>query len=152
MSKQSDQLFKWVGILAIGYFAFEHLGSAFLSKLGFGRPALSVQSWQATHVAVSFRLPITNNTPVAIPVQSIQGNIKYGNNVLTNFFVSNHFVIEGNGTTQINFEGIIDYAQLTGSIANVIESREWLQALVFEGHVVSNNLIFPFRETVQVGV
>lgn len=115
-------------------------------------PSLRVQSWHPTEVRVEFTQPLTNSTGAAIPVQSIQGVIRYGQNVLTNFYINQAFTIEAHDTTNLRFSAVIEYATLTQSVANIIDSQEWLQALIIEGHAVSGGVVFPFSETVRVGV
>jgi hypothetical protein len=152
MAKKTDDILKWTGILAVAYLILTQAGNAIYNRITFGRPTLRVNRLTATGIQISFSIPITNETPVGFPLDSLTGEVLYGTNSLSSFFLNRQVIIAANDTTALDFNATIEYSQLSNSVANIIDSQVWLQALKFKGFATSSGVVFPFENTFQVGV
>jgi len=151
MAKKTDNALKYLGIAAIAYFLVKKIASDVLNDISFGRPSISIGNTTLTGLNITIKLPVTNNTDLSIPVNAVNADVLYGNNVLSTVFANNSFTVAANNTTEVTFNAVLDYSQFSNSIISLIESREWLQDLKLKGHAVTGGLVFPFEETFTIG-
>ena len=150
MAKRSK--LEWFGIAAIAYFAFKYASEAVFARIFVGSPSIQLGRISATGIEATLKVPITNNTPLPLPLEALQATVKYGGNPLTTVNLYEGIEIAPNGTTELSFTAILNFSELGQSVANLIESRSWLQALTFEGIATSQGVVFPFTQTFRVGV
>ncbi len=152
MARKTDSFLRLAGIIALGYFLLTKAGNAIANRISIGRPRLRIHRITGMGVEITFILPIVNATPVSAPIDALSGNILYGSNILSNVVLNRSVTIAANNSTDLNLNATLDFSQLTGSIASIIQSQDWLQSLRFKGQAMSNGVVFPFDRTFQVGL
>lgn len=149
---KTDQALKWAGIIAIIYLVANQAANAILARIFVGSPTIQLGTISLSGIEVTLKVPVSNNTPLPIPVDSLQATVNYGGQPLTDVYLNQSLQIAPNDTTILTFRAILDYAQLSQSVANIIDTQSWLQALTFKGFVTSAGVVFPFEETFSAGI
>lgn len=147
----TDKVLRAAGIIGIGYLLFNFVSNQVYSRLGFGNTRINLGRLDPTGVQVEIIQPLVNNNPVSFPLDSLQFQVLYGDNVLTQVTMPQPIVIEGNSSTDLSFNSFLDFSNLAGSVANIIASGQFLQALRVKGVAVSSGLAIPFTHTVSIG-
>lgn len=147
----SDKFLKLAGIVGIGYLLFNALSSAVSSRFSFGATRIRLGNLSPTGVQVTVTQPVSNTNPISFPLDTMNFQILYGENLLTTLTLPAPVTVEANGTTNLEFDSFLDFSNLTGSVAAIIASGQFLQALRVKGYAVSSGIIIPFEHTVTIG-
>ena len=148
---QTDKLFKTAGILGIAYLVINAISNAIYSRIQFGTTGIKLGTVTAQGVNVEITQPITNTNPVSFPVEQLEFNVLYGDNVLSRVVMPQEVSIEANETTLLEFDAFLNFGDLGGSVMDLINSGEYLQALRVKGFAKSSDIVIPFTNTISVG-
>lgn len=144
--KNNSDVIKWAGIAAILYLAFNYISGALSSKISFGRPRIKVNKPTWTGLKVEITQPITNNLPVSFPIESFKGEVLYGDKKLSDLMLTNPIVLEANNTSNLTINADLNFENLAGNIADLIQSGEILQSIYLKGFIASSGVVYPFKE------
>lgn len=143
-----------IGLGVLGYFLFKKATSIW-AKIEYGYTKLRVQGIKTNPMGVGLEVkviqPITNKNQISFPIDSIVGTMFYGRRPLATFAMPAPVVIGAGETTNIVFEGVLDFGQSAETVQTMVQTGQWLQALRFEGVASSKGITFPFNHTVSIG-
>lgn len=148
---------KWLwiaGIAVVGYLLYRK-GIDVYSKIEYGFTRIRFGRFSATPQGVGVEAtviqPITNRSNLPVPLNALEGVIKYGNDTLATFRLDNPIVIEPGQTTDVVLRSNVDLIGALTEVQEIVNTQQFLQALSFKGSATSLGINFPFNHTVQIG-
>lgn len=99
-------------------------------------------------IVVRLTMNIENESGVAIPIDSFQGVLKYGQQVVAPIHLLNPVTIERGQTSSVQFDVPISYTTLGQNITALIESGQFLNNLRVEGVVTAGGINVPFTKNI----
>ena len=138
-------------LIGIGIYLALQKGVSFVaSQFAVLTPRINFTNITFNGVQANVIVPIQNNTPASVPVQSLQGVIKYGNQVLSNVNLKQPTTIGANSTVDLTIDFYIDYAIVGGGIINIINSGNYVSNFFFEGQAVVGGLVIPVNQRIPL--
>lgn len=95
-------------------------------------------------------LPVQNNTPVTVTLNSLVGVVRYGSQVLANVYINQPISINANSTVDITIDFNINYAQVGSSLVNIINSGNYLSNFIFEGQAQVEGIVLPINQRIPL--
>jgi hypothetical protein len=144
----------FVGLGVLAYVLFKEATNIW-GKIEYGYTKLRIKGIKTTPTGIGLEVkviqPITNKNNLSFPIESIAGTMFYGRRPLATFAMPAPVVVGAGQTTNIEFDGVLDFGQSAETIQTMIQTGQWLQALRFEGVASSTGVAFPFNHTVSIG-
>lgn len=140
-----DRLLKLGGIAFVIYLLATKAGSALYNQILVGRPRIKLGKLSVSGIQAILTIPVTNNLPVSAPLDALMGQVMYGVYPVADFAMNSKVVILANQTTELVINTYLDWSKLAGSLIDLVESGQFLNALTVKGHAVSSGIVFPFE-------
>lgn len=137
-----------IGIAA--YFLLRDAGSAFAAKFTVANPRLRFRRLTPTGADVSLSLNIRNNSAVSIPVDDIDVQIYYMNDMIATTTLTQPVNVSGNSETPVTLNVFIPYLGLSSSLIELIKTGTLDRNIVATGQVTSAGVVVPFTQTIQI--
>lgn len=146
----TDKVLRIVGIAALAFFALQWVAGKVYEKFIIGSIGLTKKKLTPYGLELRIVMPITNKTPVNLPIDGFQGSLLYGSARLANVSIITPLVISGGATTDIVIETQIKYEDISASIIDLINTGEYLRNLRVKGNLFSSGIIFPVDRTISI--
>lgn len=146
-----DRILRIAGFAFIAYLVGNNLFTSVYNRISFGNTRLKLGRVEPTGINVQVIQPIDNRNLIGFHIDTIRATILYGDNPLAEIFLPAPVDIAPQQSTALEFSTFLDFGNVAGSIYNVIDSQQWLQALRVKGYAASQGVIIPFEHTVTVG-
>lgn len=150
MSAKTDKVLKYLGIGFLVYQAFNWFSNQAMQRFAVGRPSFRVRKLNPTFLDGLLTIPITNSTPVNLPIDGFKGDILYGQYRVAGVAINQPVTLAGNQTINLEISVSIDYANLADNIVSLVTSGEFLQNLRVKGQLLSSGLIVPINQSIQI--
>lgn len=105
-----------------------------------------IDAWTLQGVRLLISLNIQNDSGVAIPVDSFMGRIRYGSTILAPINLANPVTINSGGMTTLQFQTVISYAGLAANIQELIQSGNFIGALMIDGVLTAGGVSVPVQK------
>lgn len=148
--KCMKQLFNLAGLFAIGYLVATWLGGALADRIKIDTPKIQIIGIRQGNFALSLIIPVLNNTPIPLPFDSFMGQLLYGGTPLANVLVNSGIVISPGERINITADVRVPLADLTGNLAALISSGQYLQSFRLVGNAVSANVVIPIDQDIRI--
>ena len=138
-------------VLVIGYFVVTNLksgaGSLFERNITIGRPGVAYKGISFTGLKVEVILPITNNSGVKIPIQSVEGTVIYKGAQVGTFHSSRSFDINPKTTTKARVNLSLQFEDAIETIKRAIDGLSL--TVNIKGTVQTAGASFPYSFNVS---
>lgn len=136
-----------IGLLAIGYFLLNK-GFNFLSSNIFpGTPSGRVKGANFASLTIALTLPLINKTPLPIPVDAFKGKLWFGQHQISDIALQSGVVVDGNSSGNFVFDIQIRYDQLGTQLVNILQAKDFVNALYISGQLVTKDIVIPIPKT-----
>lgn len=112
-------------------------------RFGVTKVGVRIDKWLLNGILLRLTMHIRNDSSVAIPIDGFQGVIQYGPTVLAPIQLDNPISIAPNQETIVPFTAPIDYADFAQNIAQIIQSKNFLNNLRVSGQLMSKGITVP---------
>jgi len=112
-------------------------------SLSFGRITSSGVSPTLNTVTFNLAIDVVNGSDTALPFDSFDGNLFFGENNLSRVLINNPVVIQSMATTSVPLAVEVRYTDVPISILNIIQSGNFLNELRLRGNIRSGILSIP---------
>jgi hypothetical protein len=139
-----------VGVGALVIWGITKLGSFLSNQISVGSIKLKVFGTTPAGTTVRLFIPVENKAQVAYPFEAFQGNLFYGNYNLGFVSVPGPVLIPAAGTTTIQTDVYVPFANMANNIVAMIVNGEWLNAIVVKGTLHAAGLKLPVSQTISL--
>lgn len=149
MAKKKKGIPFWVWIAGAAA-ALIAVGVNVSQKIYVKRTRVKIPNINFNTVTVRLLMDVVNNSGVSVPIDSITGNLLYGQEVISAVDLFTSVVIQSHGMSTVQLDLTIPIKQLSDQIINAIHKGTWYRYTYFEGFVVSKGIRFPVRTNIQL--
>lgn len=150
MASRSSSLGSLPLILFIGsIFLFMGLRAAAsyaAARFSIGAIKARIHSIDLSGVLIKITMAIRNDSGIAIPVESFEGVLKYGESILAPINLSNPMTIQTGTETIVPLDARINYSNLADNVKSLIMSGNYLSQLSISGRVTAGGITVPFTK------
>lgn len=141
---------QWAFIGIGAYLLFGKAVSFVANQFKVLTPRVNFGSITFQGIQANIIIPIQNNTPVTVPLNGVQGVIKYGQEVIGQVNVTGPIDISANSVEEIFVDFWITPQMVGGSIINLINSGNYVNSFSFQGNVVISDVVIPVNQKIPL--
>jgi LEA14-like dessication related protein len=138
------------GLLGLAYLLFGKVGSYLSNAISVGSIKMKLLNTTPAGTTLRLFIPVANSASVSYPFELFQGNLFYGNYPLGQVYVPGPVTIPANGSTTIQTDVQISFANLGNQIVQMILSGEWLNAISVKGTLTASGVKFPISQNISL--
>ncbi|MEL6143771.1 MAG: hypothetical protein AAFU67_19435, partial [Bacteroidota bacterium] len=114
------------------------------------RPSIRVNRFNFQGLNLDLSIPVTNNTPAGVAIESFVGRLMYGTYKLADINMLEPVTITGNGVSTLMTRVDVSIADLGQNVVSLIENQDWLQSLRIVGTLRALNVNFPVDQSIRL--
>ena len=145
-----DAIVRNIGLLAIGYYLIKQGSGAISQRIIPGVPTIRFTNLNISGIRAKISLPITNNTPAPLPLDSFIGALWYGPHQLAQVNFTTPVMIRPGQTQVLPINAVTDFAQVGQEILDFVGSGQLLHPLYIKGNLISVRLVIPINQKIQL--
>lgn len=145
-----EKMLRNIGLVALAYYGFKWLSGALASKVSVGTLQAQGLTFSPTGVNFTLIMPLNNNTGVSVPVDGFTGSLFYGPYNLAGLALVQPVTVQAGSSTALEFLVNIPYANLAGSVVDIIKSGNWLNGARVEGILNAAGVNIPINQPITV--
>lgn len=139
----------WLLIAAGLYLAGKAIGGYAYKNFSFVSARIKMGALNYNGANGDIFLRIRNNTPAAIPIESIVGSLFYSGQQVAQFSQLSPFAIPANAQTEIQLGFFVPYQGVSSAITNAIASGQLQTFATAKGMARSAGVNIPFEQPIS---
>ena len=138
-------------LIGVGLYLALQKGAGFIAQqFQVLTPRINFQNPTFQGIQADVIVPIQNNTPASVPLDSLVGVVKYGTQALASVNINQAITIDANTTIDIPIDFDINYAQVGSSLINIINGGNYSSNFIFQGQAVVAGIVIPINQRIPL--
>ena len=139
-----------MALVVLTYHFLKSTAGEMAKRIIVGQPTITFSGIGVQGIRAKLNLPVTNNTPAPLPIDSFKGALFYGPHKLAQIVMINGAVIRSGQKKVFSIDVRADFIEVGEEILNFVGSGNLIHPLYIKGQLVSANIVFPVNHKIRV--